>query len=71
MVKLPADQLHDRYRAELGTLGQRVRIIRTSGDIVGRAVDVERDGRLIVLDDCAMTHRVDVGDVTHLRPAAE
>ncbi len=65
------DQLHARYRAELGTLGQRVRIIGTNGDIVGRAVDVEPDGRLIVLDDCAMTHRVDVGDVTHLRPAGE
>jgi hypothetical protein len=35
----------------------------------GRAVDVERDGRLVVLDDCAVTHRIDTADVVHLRPA--
>ena len=25
----------------------------------GRAVDVEADGRLVVIDDCAITHRID------------
>jgi BirA family biotin operon repressor/biotin-[acetyl-CoA-carboxylase] ligase len=64
---LPAD-IHDTYRARLATLGQRVRVQRTDGDVVGRAVDVEPDGRLVVLDDCAITHRIDTGDVVHLRP---
>jgi len=27
------------------------------------------DGRLVVLDDCAISHRIDVGDVIHLRLA--
>jgi hypothetical protein len=36
----------------------------------GRAVDVADDGRLIVLDDCAVTHRLDVADVVHARSSA-
>jgi biotin-(acetyl-CoA carboxylase) ligase len=35
--------------------------------VQGRAVDVERDGRLLVLDECGITHRIDTGDVIHLR----
>ena len=58
------------YRQRLATIGQQVRI-ELPGDrfIVGRAIEVEADGRLVVLDDCAMTHRIDTGDVVHLRPA--
>lgn len=63
---LPTD-VHDRYRNALATLGRRVRVGLPGGDIVGTAIDVERDGRLMVIDGCAVTHRVDVGDVVHLR----
>lgn len=66
--ELPAD-VHDAYRAALDTLGAAVRVELPGGSIEGRAVDVERDGRLLVVDACAITHRVDVGDVVHLRPA--
>lgn len=59
--------VHDRYSELLSTIGQNVRVIRTEHEIVGRALGVEPDGRLIVLDDCGITHRVDVGDVVHLR----
>ena len=38
--------------------------------VIGRAIDVERDGRLVVLDECAVTHRFDTADVVHLRPAS-
>ena len=65
---LPAD-VHDRYRASLGTLGRRVRVVRPGGDLLGTAVDVGSDGRLVLLDDCAISHRIDAGDVVHLRPA--
>ncbi|MEX0846227.1 MAG: biotin--[acetyl-CoA-carboxylase] ligase [Ilumatobacteraceae bacterium] len=62
------DDIHEAYRAALGTLGTRVRVeLPAGGEIVGRAVDVGRDGRLVVLDECAMTHHVDTGDVVHLR----
>ena len=38
------------------------------GTVEGRALDVEPDGRLVVLDECGITHRFDAGDVVHLRP---
>ena len=54
--------------AALGTLGQRVRIELPSGVVEGTATDVDADGRLVVLDACAVTHRFSAGDVVHLRP---
>jgi BirA family biotin operon repressor/biotin-[acetyl-CoA-carboxylase] ligase len=62
----PGDR-HERYRQLLDTLGRQVRVELPSGDLVGRAVDVDRDGTLVVIDDCAITHHVDAGDVVHLR----
>ena len=58
------------YRRHLRTLGKTVRCqMPNSDDIVGRALDVGADGRLEVLDDCAITHHIDTADVIHLRPA--
>ena len=34
--------------------------------VIGRAFDVMPDGRLVVLDECGITHRFDTGDVVHL-----
>ena len=66
---LPVD-ITGPYRANLSTIGQLVRVELPGGKFVtGRALDVEPDGRLAVLDDCAVTHRIDTGDVVHLRPA--
>jgi BirA family transcriptional regulator, biotin operon repressor / biotin---[acetyl-CoA-carboxylase] ligase len=64
--RLPAD-VTARYRQTLATLGRRVRIELVDGVIDGTATDVDPDGRLVVVDSCAMTHRIDVGDVIHLR----
>ena len=66
---LPVD-ITERYRSDLATIGQRVRIELPVGEIVGTAIDVEADGRLVVVDECAISHRIDVGDVVHLRPLA-
>lgn len=55
------------YRSHLGTLGRAVRVELPDGEVTGRALDVEPDGRLIVVDDCGLTHRFAVGDVIHLR----
>ncbi len=67
--ELPED-ITPIYRARLGTIGQHVRVDLPGDRVVtGRAVGVEPDGRLVVLDDCAITHRIDTGDVVHLRPA--
>lgn len=64
----PAD-IDAVYRERLVTLGMRVRVERPADTITGTAIDVEADGRLVVIDECAITHRLDVGDVVHLRPA--
>ncbi len=62
---LPAD-ITDAYRAALDTLGQTVRVELADSEVVGRALDVLPDGRLVVLDDCGITHRFDTGDIVHL-----
>jgi BirA family biotin operon repressor/biotin-[acetyl-CoA-carboxylase] ligase len=64
--RLPAD-VAPSYRAALSTLGRRVRIELAGGVIEGTATDVDGEGRLVVLDACAVTHRFAVGDVVHLR----
>ncbi len=58
----------DIYRTALDTIGRRVRV-ELPGDQVleGRAMGVNDDGELIVLDGCAVSHAVAVGDVIHLR----
>lgn len=61
-------QLHDEYRRRLGTVGREVRVTVNADEIVeGRALDLESDGRLVVLDRCGVTHRFAVGDVVHVR----
>ncbi len=61
-------EVHDRYVDLLDTLGRRVRVDLPAGELTGTAVAVGRDGRLELIDACAISHRVDVGDVVHLRP---
>ena len=63
-----ATRLHDEYRRRLGTLGREVRVeVNAEETVEGRALDVETDGRLVVLDRCGVTHRFAVGDVVHVR----
>lgn len=65
----PAD-VFDEYRAVLRTLQRNVNCDMPDGSrITGRAVDVDEDGRLVVLDECAVSHRIDTADVVHLRNA--
>ncbi|MFZ9630272.1 MAG: biotin--[acetyl-CoA-carboxylase] ligase [Ilumatobacteraceae bacterium] len=64
--------LEGEYREHLATLGRRVRVELPSPDgeqrvVEGRAVDVDAAGHLVVLDDCAITHRFAAGDVVHVR----
>ena len=61
------DDIGEAYRSALVTLGQSVRVVLTDSEVVGRALDVLPDGRLVVLDDCGITHRFDTGDIVHLR----
>lgn len=62
------DDAFATYKSLLVTIGEKVRCDMPDGtEVFGRAVDVEHDGRLLVLDECAVTHRIDAGDVVHLR----
>jgi BirA family biotin operon repressor/biotin-[acetyl-CoA-carboxylase] ligase len=64
--ELPAD-ITPAYKVALATIGQSVRLELAGSAVVGRALDVLADGRLVVLDECGVTHRFDTGDVIHLR----
>jgi BirA family biotin operon repressor/biotin-[acetyl-CoA-carboxylase] ligase len=61
----------DDYRARCATLGREVSVA-LPGDrvLAGRAVDVDRDGRLAVRAPDGGTTVVSAGDVVHVRPAA-
>jgi BirA family biotin operon repressor/biotin-[acetyl-CoA-carboxylase] ligase len=63
---LPAD-IGPRYRDALATLGRAVRVELGDGIVEATATDVDPDGRLVVVDRCGLTHRIDAGDVVHLR----
>ncbi len=72
LLAMNDEAMNAEYVANLATVGSRVRVEMPSGeDIIGRAMSVELDGRLVVLDDCAVTHRIDTADVVHLRPASD
>ena len=69
LLALDDEAMHAAYVAQLATINSQVTVDMPSGEkIIGRAMGVEPDGRLIVIDECAMTHRIDTADVVHLRP---
>ena len=58
-----------RYRSELSTIGQRVRLELPAGAAVeGTAIDVDAAGRLVVRSDDGVVSAFEVGDVVHVRP---
>ncbi len=69
---LPTDPLRllSAYRDACATVGSDVRVTFPDGEVLeGRAVDLDRDGRLVV--DASRTGKVAItaGDVEHVRPA--
>jgi BirA family transcriptional regulator, biotin operon repressor / biotin---[acetyl-CoA-carboxylase] ligase len=65
-----ATDTSEAYRANLATLGRKVRVERGQNTLVGRATDVRLDGALVVETDAGREY-VTLGDVVHLRVAAE
>ncbi len=55
------------YEARLLTLGRRVRVEQSDGELVGVATGVDADGRLRLRTDDETEVAVSVGDVIHLR----
>ena len=58
-----------RWRELTSTLGRRVRV-ESAIPLVGEALDLADDGALLLRDDAGREHRINAGDVEHLRPAA-
>ena len=58
--------IHDRYRDRCSTIGTEVRVERPDGALVGKAIDLDVSGALLVEADGRL-HQVEVGDVVHLR----
>lgn len=68
LLSYSQNELTDRYRAHLSTIGRLVRVELPSAEVVtGRAVGVSPDGSLEVVDECAISHHFQAGDVVHLR----
>lgn len=61
-------RLLDGYRRRCTTLGRDVRVEVAGGEVLGRAVGIDGDGHLEVVDDEGRRRVVAVGDVVHLRP---
>ncbi len=61
--------LRGAYLELCGTPGQDVRVAVPGGEVVGRAVDVDTGGRLVVRTE-AGEQRLGAGDVVHVRPEA-
>lgn len=61
------DAILDAWRELAITLGERVRVETSGGAVVGRALDVETPGRLVI-ETSEGPVRVHAGDCEHLRP---
>lgn len=61
----------DRYRETCVTSGRQVHVTGRSGrpDVAGRCLGIDAQGRLLLRDPDGRRHRIDVGDVQHVRPA--
>ncbi|GAA2628662.1 biotin--[acetyl-CoA-carboxylase] ligase [Streptomyces axinellae] len=63
--------LLEAYAAGCVTLGRAVRAELPGGEaLVGEAVAVDSDGRLVIASEQGVQHPVAAGDIVHLRPAA-
>lgn len=63
-----AASLRGAWLARADTIGRRVRVRTSAGDLVGEAVDLTDDGGLVVRAPDGGAVEVSVGDVEHLRP---
>lgn len=58
------------HREACSTIGRTVAVELHDRVVEGRAVDIDADGHLVVVDVTGAPHDFAVGDVVHLRPAA-
>ena len=67
-----ASGLRPAYAAQCATIGRPVRVELPGGrELLGEAVSVDGDGRLVVRDADGVEQAVAAGDVVHVRPGVE
>ncbi|MFF3767705.1 biotin--[acetyl-CoA-carboxylase] ligase [Streptomyces sp. NPDC001922] len=67
-----ASRLQEAYAAGCATLGRTVRAELPGGrEIVGEAVAIDGDGRLVLATDAGVQQPVGAGDIVHLRSATQ
>jgi len=54
------------YVARSSTIGYQVKVAKSDGDVMGKAIDVEEDGSLIIENEYGTTS-ITAGDVIHLK----
>ncbi|MFI8350336.1 biotin--[acetyl-CoA-carboxylase] ligase [Streptomyces sp. NPDC085596] len=65
-----ASTLQETYAAGCATLGRQVRAeLPGDRDLVGEAVAIDGDGRLVIATEKGTREAVGAGDIVHLRPA--
>ncbi|HZG03305.1 MAG TPA: biotin--[acetyl-CoA-carboxylase] ligase [Streptomyces sp.] len=66
-----ASRVREAYTAGCATLGRRVRaLLPGDRELLGEAVAVDGDGRLVLASGEGVQQPVDAGDIVHLRPAS-
>lgn len=67
MLEVGADPIVEAWRDRSATLGRAVRVDLGADDLEGTAVDVTRDGQLVVETVEGIRRTLAVGDIVHLR----
>lgn len=60
-------EIIDKWRRYATTLGRRVKIICHNRQLEGQAIDIDRDGGLLLRKDSGLIEKVMSGDVVHCR----
>ncbi|MCX5700574.1 MAG: biotin--[acetyl-CoA-carboxylase] ligase [Candidatus Omnitrophica bacterium] len=67
LAKKGSSIIIDKWRQNNLTLGRRVKVYCQSKHIEGEAVDIDKDGGLLIRKDSGLTQKVMTGDVVHCR----
>jgi len=62
-----SSQIIDKWRENNITLGRRVKVYSQKEHFEGEAVDIDKDGALLLRNDHGMVQKITAGDVVHCR----
>ena len=62
-MRLGSDELFNTWKSRLVTVGREVRVNTAGKEVIGLAIDVDRDGTLLVRRADSQIERVIAGDI--------